>query len=116
MRKHQLLSIVIPAYNEGLRIKDTFPTLLQFVNELVIDWEIIIIDDGSTDNTVDVCHSIFSDTEVKIVSNDRNRGKGYSIRRGVFLAKYKQYVDKHDGLFSYIQLPLWRLSILYYFI
>ena len=51
MRKHQLLSIVIPAYNEGLRVTDTFSALLNFVNELALDWEIIIIDDNSNDRT-----------------------------------------------------------------
>lgn len=80
------LSVVIPAYNEEERLKKSLPPLREFLNKQDFTWEIVLVDDGSTDKTCEVPGLIFVDGEVKIVRNPGNRGKGYSLRQGVFAA------------------------------
>lgn len=75
-----MISIVIPCYNEENRIANT----LQEFRSLRCDVELIIVSDGSTDRTVEVAQREWP--EVKIISHEINRGKGYSIRRGVLEA------------------------------
>ena len=72
------VSIIIPAYNEENKIKDT---LLGVVDIEEIN-EIIVVDDGSSDNTEKAAKSIVND-KIKVFKLDRNRGKGYALNYGL---------------------------------
>jgi len=74
------LSIIIPCYNEQLTIKE----IVQKINlQTNINKEIIIIDDYSTDRTRDILEKEVGNEINKILFNDKNYGKGYSIRKGI---------------------------------
>ena len=80
------LSIVIPAYNEAHRIGPTLEGILAFVNAHQLETEVIVVDDGSSDGTVEVATER-KGSGVRILKNDTNRGKGYSVRRGALEAR-----------------------------
>ena len=73
------ISIIIPCYNEAKVISQSLQEIKDFFNSKNWDYEVIVIDDGSTDNTVDLVKNF----EVKLLINEKNRGKGYSIKKGV---------------------------------
>ena len=78
------LSIVMPAYNEERAIAGTLGSAASMLSHRGWAHEIIVVDDGSTDSTVDVvadCARRYP--EIRIVQNELNRGKGFSVRRGI---------------------------------
>jgi glycosyltransferase involved in cell wall biosynthesis len=85
------LSIIIPAYNEEkrlsrtlARIRDYFASTRTHAEEI----EIVVVDDGSTDGTVRIVQEGMREmTCLRLVSNGTNRGKGYSVRRGMLEAR-----------------------------
>lgn len=87
MGQYPRYSIVIPAYNESARIPATLEAVLSCVRTNGWDAEIIVVNDGSTDDTVRVVHEIAcSAPEVRLLQNPGNRGKGFSVRNGVLQA------------------------------
>lgn len=78
------LSIVIPAYNEALRIESTLEKVRQYSNSKPFSVEVIVVDDGSTDGTFDV---VVKFPEVRLLRNDRNHGKGFAVRQGAMEAR-----------------------------
>jgi len=86
------LSIVIPAYNEERRIGASLDTIRDFVSHQPYSTEIIVVDDGSGDHTAEVVMSHakncrIAGIELRLVTNNPNRGKGYSVKRGVTEAR-----------------------------
>ncbi len=78
------LSIVIPAYNEELRLPATLEKVAAYVKNCGREAEVLVVDDGSKDRTVAVAESFQSKiAALRVVSNGVNRGKGYSVRHGV---------------------------------
>ena len=75
----KLISIIIPVYNEEKTIKIIIDKVLK-QNEL--NKEIIVINDFSTDNTKSLIEDEFSN-KVKLINNDRNYGKGFSVKKGI---------------------------------
>lgn len=87
-----LLSIIIPAYNEGKRIGRSLEEILRFVSGRGQPSEVIVIDDGSTDRTGEIVEGFVeryasAGHELRLLTNDPNRGKGASVRRGVAAAR-----------------------------
>ena len=81
------LSIIIPAYNEAHRIGPTLERILIYRHDQNLDAEIIVIDDGSTDETANIAGTFARDhRDFRVLSNGINRGKGYSVRRGMLEA------------------------------
>jgi glycosyltransferase involved in cell wall biosynthesis len=81
---HPRLSIVIPAYNECLRIEGTLKRVMSCVKERGWDAEVLVVDDGSTDETTDIVQRWMETHErLRLVKNPGNRGKGYSVRNGL---------------------------------
>jgi len=81
-------SFVIPAYNEGPRLKEGFARLAPTLDELgTDDVEVIIIDDGSTDDTLREAHVAYGHlANLRVVKHERNLGKGAALRLGLALA------------------------------
>ena len=79
------LSIVIPAYNEEKRIGDTLDKIYEFLKTKSYDYEVIVIDDGSRDKTVSVANEsrLARIKKLKVLTNGSNRGKGFSVKRGI---------------------------------
>ena len=82
------LSIVIPAYNEALRIRSTLQKVRKYLASRNSPGELIVVDDGSTDPTPDLLQ-VFQERypATRILRHEPNRGKGYSVRRGVLEAR-----------------------------
>ena len=82
------LSIVIPAYNEEKRLPPTFDRIAAWIRASGVDAEIVVVDDGSTDGTARATSDFAARFPgVRLLSNGRNFGKGYSVRRGMLEAR-----------------------------
>jgi dolichyl-phosphate beta-glucosyltransferase len=80
------LSIVIPAFNEEQRLPRTLRTVTEYLEDRGEQYEIVVVDDGSTDRTVAAAQEAAS-ARLTLLTNDVNRGKGYSVRRGMLAAR-----------------------------
>src|ERR1700721_4793067 len=77
-------SIVIPAYNERERLGSTLEKVLAYVRQQGWDAEVIVVDDGSRDNTAAIVRAFAMKNPIlRLVENPGNRGKGYSVRNGI---------------------------------
>jgi dolichyl-phosphate beta-glucosyltransferase len=77
------LSFIIPAYNESERIQESLDKINEFFSKQEYTSEIIVIDDGSDDNTIEV---LKKNSFVKIISQGKNKGKGAAVKRGMLEA------------------------------
>lgn len=77
-------SIIIPALNEGHKIAADVLAATEFLTEHFSTGEIIVVDDGSTDNTAEQAEVPVPDNiHLDVIRYDENRGKGYAVRRGI---------------------------------
>jgi glycosyltransferase involved in cell wall biosynthesis len=84
---HPQLSIVIPAYNESARIETALERVLSCVAEQKWDAEVLVVDDGSKDNTAAIVERwMVAHPRLHLIKNVGNRGKGYSVRNGLLQA------------------------------
>ena len=81
MKTKVFLSIIIPAYNEGNIITTTLNTVKSFLDKKKYSWEVIVVDDGSTDKTAEKVTN-FQDG-VKLLKLRNNQGKGAALKAGV---------------------------------
>src|SRR6185295_12150081 len=84
------VSVVIPAFNEGARIRDSIFKITDYLKTAPFEAEVLVVDDGSTDKTVELVEQI-KFPGLRLVRNETNRGKGYCVRKGV-LASIGVYV------------------------
>lgn len=78
------LSIIIPAFNEANRIKNTLLVIRDFLEEQKINAEIIVVNDGSTDKTSEVVEKFKKKMpDLKLINLTKNSGKGFAVRKGV---------------------------------
>lgn len=101
------LSIVIPAYNESGRIEPTLERLDLWLQDRGALAEVIVVDDGSTDDTADRC-ATYSERlpSLRILVLEENRGKGYAVRTGMLAARgeWRAFLDA-DGSTDPYELP-----------
>jgi len=81
----KFLSIIIPAYNEESRIKSSLNSAIEYLNSRNYKFEILVVDDGSTDNTVSIASAFAG--PVSVLQQAQNMGKGAAVRRGMLEAK-----------------------------
>lgn len=82
------LSLIIPAYNEERRIGENLALVEAYLDSLRQPCEIIVIDDGSEDRTLEIVREhAQGSTDLRIITYTPNRGKGYAIRQGMFAAR-----------------------------
>lgn len=84
------LSIVIPAFNESSRLGGPLRTIIDFVRSSMPAAEVIVVDDGSSDDTAEVAKNVFAqatDVACDLIRYEKNRGKGFAVRTGLLAAK-----------------------------
>jgi len=83
------ISAFFPAHNEEGNIGKTVRTALEVLSDLAEAFEVIVVDDGSTDRTAEIVREIMeADPRVRLVQHDRNRGYGAALRSGFAAARY----------------------------
>lgn len=92
------LTIVIPVYNEAKRIEKTLKGVIDYLQNKDFTYEVIIVNDGSKDNTVEVVQNFFSKgkfNNFSILDFKENRGKGFAVKQGMLAAKgdYILFID-----------------------
>lgn len=91
------VSIIIPAYNEEQRLPATLDSVCSFMDSQKHDYEVLVVDDGSSDGTCDLVRTYEDkNPKVKLISYDENQGKGYAVRTGM-LAASGDYVIYNDA-------------------
>jgi len=91
------LSVFFPCYNEAGNIERVVARSVELLDELVADWEIIIVDDGSGDATGQIADRLAAgDQHIRVVHHERNCGYGMALRSG-FAAATRPYVFYTDG-------------------
>lgn len=82
------ISIIVPAYNEAGRILPSLDQVFAYMDEHHPEYEVVVVDDGSSDGTTDVVRQRFaSRANLRILSYGGNRGKGYAVRYGALQAQ-----------------------------
>lgn len=89
-----VVSVIIPAYNRAHTIERALGSVLA---QTFTDYEIIVIDDGSRDNTIELC-TAFGDTRIKILRHEENRGAAAARNTGVLAAcgEFVAFLDSDD--------------------
>jgi dolichyl-phosphate beta-glucosyltransferase len=82
------LSIIVPAFNEELRLPATLEKIARYIEREQKNIEVIVVDDGSADRTAGVTESFRGKiARLRVLANGANRGKGFSVRHGSLEAR-----------------------------
>ena len=83
-----MISIIIPAYNEARNIANTINEIVATLDDYGLEFEVIVVDDCSTDETYDKVKSLINRYQVlRVVRYEKNMGKGYALKYGFKLAR-----------------------------
>jgi len=94
------LSVIIPAYNEENRIPKTLREIDKYLKEQPYEYEILVVNDGSSDNTVNIVNELKREiANLKLIDNKENHGKGYVVRQGMLtaLGAYRLFTDADNS-------------------
>lgn len=93
MENNPYLSVIIPAYKEGERIGHNLLEIQNFLSSKNFDYEIIVVVDGSPDNTAEIARNYSGQVKnLRVINNEVNHGKGYVIPQGLLESKGKYAV------------------------
>jgi dolichyl-phosphate beta-glucosyltransferase len=85
------LSLIIPAYNEAERLGKTLSTIFDYLDSHAPNSELIVVDDGSSDETATVAEQSVAQAppglRARVIRNEPNRGKGHAVRTGLLAAR-----------------------------
>jgi len=102
------LSVFFPCYNEEKNIKNTVSKTIPTLIKIAKRWELILINDGSKDNTAKVLEEIkkqYSTEDIRIITHNPNRGYGGALKSGLYNSKYQwiAFTDS-DGQFDFAEI------------
>jgi dolichyl-phosphate beta-glucosyltransferase len=86
MSKPPSISVVIPVYNEAAEIANIVGAVQDVLTARGGDFEIVVVDNASEDDTVERLEPFLADARVRLLRNEHNMGKGFSVRRGMLEA------------------------------
>ena len=95
--KKPRVSIIVPGYNEEGNIGNSISSVVKAIKDTAGDYEIIVVNDGSSDGTGETVKEIAKDNKkIRLINNSRNRGFGYSFKRGIKQARM-EYISGFPG-------------------
>lgn len=98
------VTVVIPAFNEATRLPSTLNKIVNYLSARPQTFEVIVVDDGSTDDTASIVEKKHQLSEtVRLIKNPGNRGKGYAVRNGMLHAAGQYLVFSDSDLSSPIE-------------
>jgi dolichyl-phosphate beta-glucosyltransferase len=100
MKKQTYLSIIIPAYKESKRIPETLKKVSGYLKQQSYNYEIVVVNDGSPDNTAKVVKGLTQEIEnLRLIDNKENHGKGYVVRQGLLESRgqYRVFMDADNS-------------------
>ncbi|MBI5065270.1 glycosyltransferase family 2 protein [Candidatus Woesearchaeota archaeon] len=80
------ISVIVPCYNEGKSVSQTLDRINEIFKKSTVDFEVIVVNDGSKDNTAQVLENYSG--KIKIATNHPNKGYGASLKKGISISKY----------------------------
>ncbi len=101
MKSDIYLSVIIPAYNEEERIKDTIMDIIRYLSKQDYSYELVVVNDGSKDKTAEIVKGLQSTVHnLKFINNEKNQGKGAVVKEGILGAtgKYRIYLDGDNAI------------------
>lgn len=104
--KIKSLSVFFPTYNEEGNIRETVLNAKKVLKKLFKDWEIIVVNDGSKDNTYKLVSDLSKeDKNIRLINHKENRGYGASLRSGFYNCRYPwiAFTDS-DGQFDFNEI------------
>jgi glycosyltransferase involved in cell wall biosynthesis len=96
------ISVIFPAFNEEENIRCTVETAINVLREVAKRWEVIVVDDGSSDTTAVICDQLKARyPEVAVIRHGQNRGYGAALKSGIMSARYDLvFFSDSDGQFN----------------
>lgn len=106
MNKIPEISIFFPFWNEEKNIEKVIKRAIPVAQKIALKWEIIMVDDGSSDNTLKIARKLASgNSNLVVVADSRNRGYGAALKMGFSAASYKLVVfNDGDGQFDFSEI------------
>jgi glycosyltransferase involved in cell wall biosynthesis len=105
-RQIEKLSVFLPAYNEEANLKRTVKNVVENLRKNVREWEIVIVDDGSKDNTGKIADELAkTNKKISVIHHSPNRGYGAAFKSGLYGCKYPwiSFIDS-DGQFNFKEI------------
>jgi glycosyltransferase involved in cell wall biosynthesis len=100
------VSAVLPAYNEEKNLKQAVESARTVLSQIAKAWEIIVVDDGSTDSTAAVCDELVGECDgVRVIRHAHNKGYGAALKSGILAARHELiFFTDADGQFDLREL------------
>lgn len=100
------LSVFLPCYNEGENLEKTVKNVSENADRVAAKWELLLVNDGSKDNTLAVAEKLSQkDKHLRVINHPVNRGYGAALKSGLYSAKYPwiAFIDA-DGQFNFEEI------------
>jgi len=100
------VSVILPAYNEEKNLRHPVDSARMVLSQIATDWEIIVVDDGSTDGTAAVCEDLVAEcAKIRVIRHSSNRGYGAALKSGILAARHELiFFTDADGQFDLREL------------